>query len=121
LALVKIEQVRGSVQLSEGLCQHGIYYVDKLSAAVEYDSQGDGLDIESLRVGQGSFQCRESRHQVVHREGQSNPEIVETWEAAGSLGRACKVLNCQQDVLEVEKHLEHQIVEAILTKEPEAV
>jgi hypothetical protein len=121
LALVKIEQVGGSVQLCEGLCQHGIYDVDKLGAAVEYDCQGDGVDIESLRVGQGSFQCRESRHQVVHREGQSNPEIVETREAAGCLGRACKVLNCQQDVLEVEKHLEHQIVEAVLTKEPEAV
>ena len=121
MALVKIEQVRGSVQLCKGLCQHGIYDVDKLGAAVEYDCHGDGLDIESLRVVQGSFQCRECRHQVVHRKGQSNPEIVETWEAAGSLGRACQVLNCEQDVLEVEKHLEHQIVEAVLTKEPEAV
>jgi len=58
---------------------------------------------------------------MVRRERQCNPKIVKTWEAADRLVCACQVFNCQQNVLEVEKHLEHQIVEPVLTKKPEAV
>lgn len=63
----------------------------------------------------------EGRCQVVESEGQGNPQVIKAWEPADTLADTSEVFNCEKDVLKMEKHLEHQVVEAVLAKETQTL
>jgi hypothetical protein len=49
------------------------------------------------------------------------PKVIKAWETTHAFLGACQIFDCQQYVLQVEKGLEHEVIEAVLTKEAQTL
>jgi hypothetical protein len=58
---------------------------------------------------------------VLESKGDCSQKIIEAWESTIDLRCSGQILDCEYDVLEMEKNLKEKVVESVVSKEAQAL